>query len=259
MPYELFYWPEIQGRGEFVRLVLEEIGADYVDIGRLPATRGGGYKRLLAALDGELAPYAFAMPVLRSDSIVIAQTALITRYLGERHGLAPDGERERLAAAAIALTIADLVAETHDTHHPISVEQYYEDQRAAARQRAKAFRTGRIPKFLGYLERILATNGDYLVGNAVSYVDLAAFQIVAGLRYAFPVTMTKLEPELPRLIALHDRIAERPRIAAYLVSDRRLPFSNEGIFRRYPELDAPARRSSQRRSVKNKPRKRCRN
>jgi len=258
MVYELFYWPEIQGRGEFIRLVLEDVGADYVDVGRLPASRGGGYKRLVSALEGELAPYAFALPVLRADSIVVAQTALITRFLGERHGLAPEGERERLAAATVALTIADLVSEAHDTHHPISVEQYYEQQKPAARKRAQAFRSKRIPKFLSYLEGILAANGDSLVGRSVSYVDLAAFQVVAGLRYAFPVTMAKLEPEYPRLVALHDRIAERPRLATYLASERRLPFSNEGIFRRYPELDAPAPRRNQRRTATKKPRKRRR-
>jgi glutathione S-transferase len=236
--YELFYWPEIQGRGEFVRLVLEDAGASYVDVGRLPASRGGGGARLEAALEGDLAPYAFALPVLRAGSIVIAQTALITRFLGERLGLAPKTEAQRLSAATVALTIADLVTETHDTHHPLSVDDYYERQRAAAHKRSRAFREHRIPKFLGYLEGMLDDNGDHLVGRAVSYVDLAAFQVLEGLRYAFPRTLASLERKLPRLVSLHDRIAERPRIAAYLASDRRLPFSNADIFRRYAELDA---------------------
>jgi glutathione S-transferase len=232
MGYELFYWPEIQGRGEFVRLVLEDLGIPYVDVGR------DDPDRIESALEGELAPYAFAPPVLRDGVIVVAQTANITRFLGERHGLAPTAERERLAAATVALTIADLVTETHDTHHPTSVEQRYERQKPAARQRARGFREYRIPKFLQYLEDILSVNGAYLVGSTASYVDLSAFQVVVGLEYAFPHTLARLAPELPRLFALRDRIAARPRIAAYLASERRLPFNNFDIFRRYPELDA---------------------
>lgn len=228
--YELYYWSGIQGRGEFVRLVLEDIGQSYVDIGREQ-----GDDAVANALDGVLAPYAFAPPVLRAGDLVIAQTALITRWLGERHGLAPHDERGRLAAAAIALTIADLVAEAHDTHHPITVEEVYEKQKAPAHQRARAFRESRIPKFLGYLERILERSGNYLVGT-VSYADLAAFQIVEGLTYAFPKTMAK--QRIPKLRALRDRIAQRPRITAYITSDRRLTFNESGIFRHYAELDA---------------------
>jgi glutathione S-transferase len=236
--YELFYWAEIQGRGEFVRLVLEDTGATYIDVAR---DAKDGSKRLIAALAGELAPYAFAVPVLRDGELIIPQTVAITKFLGERHGLAPADERGRLAAHAVALTIADLVNEVHDTHHPISVEDYYENQRDAALQRARVFREARLPKFLGYLERMLGhdrtSDGRFLVGNEASYADLAAFQIIDGLHYAFPRAMQQLRPTIPKLLALRDRIAERPRIAAYLHSPRRIPFNESGIFRHYPELD----------------------
>jgi len=228
--YELYYWSEIQGRGEFVRLVLEDAGQDYVDVGREK-----GDEAVAEALDGVLAPYAFAPPVLRAGELVISQTALITRWLGERHGLAPADERGRLFAAMIALTIADLVAETHDTHHPLNVGEVYEKQKVAARERARAFRQLRIPKFLGYLERILESSGDYLVGTP-SYADLAAFEVLEGLTYAFPRTVHR--QHIPRLRKLHDRIARRPRIAAYVGSARRLPFSESDIFRHYAELEA---------------------
>ena len=228
--YELFYWSEIQGRGEFVRLVLEDAAQPYVDVGR-----ERGDEAVAAALGGPLAPYAFAPPVLRAGEIVIAQTALITRWLGERHGLAPADERGRLAAATIALTIADLVAEAHDTHHPLAVDQVYEKQKAAAHERARAFRLHRIPKFVGYLEKILERSGDYLVGTP-SYADLAAFEVVEGLDYAFPRAMAR--QQIPKLRALRDRIAQRPRITEYLTSPRRLPFNESGIFRHYPELEA---------------------
>jgi glutathione S-transferase len=228
--YELFYWSEIQGRGEFVRLVLEDAAQPYVDIGR---ERGDG--AVAEALGGDLAPYAFAPPVLRAGDLVIAQTALITRWLGEKHGLAPADERGRLAAATIALTIADLVAEAHDTHHPVAVDQTYEKQKAPAHERARSFRLHRIPKFVGYLEKILERSGDYLVGTP-SYADLAAFQVVDGLDYAFPRAMAR--QNIPKLRALRDRIAQRPRITEYLTSPRRLAFSESGIFRHYPELEA---------------------
>jgi glutathione S-transferase len=237
-PYELFYWAGIQGRGEFVRLVLEDIGAEYVDVAR--ATKDGS-ARIAKALAGELAPYAFAVPVLRDGELVIPQTAAITRYLGERHGLAPADERGRLAAHGVALTIADLVVEVHDTHHPISVEDTYETQRDAAVKRARVFREARLPKFLGYLERMLGhdrtSDGRFLVGDAISYADLAAFQVVEGIEYAFPRAMQRLQPSIPKLLALRDRVAARPRIEAYLRSPRRIPFNESGIFRRYPELD----------------------
>jgi glutathione S-transferase len=234
MEYELYYWPEIQGRGEFVRLVLEDAGCDYVDVAREP----GGEAKLMAVLAGEReGVLPFAPPVLYAGSIVIAQTAAITRFLGERHGLAPSSDAGRAGALTIALTIADLVAETHDTHHPITGDKRYETQKPAAHDRAAAFRRARIPKFLGYLERNLERNGDVLVGAAISYVDLAAFQVVEGLSYAFPRAMARVGGDIPRLLALRDRVAQRPRLLRYLTSPRRLPFSEQGIFRHYPELD----------------------
>jgi len=234
MRYELYYWPGLQGRGEFVRLVLEDVGADYVDVAREP----GGMKKLLAGLEHGLdGVLPFAPPYLCAGKTVLAQAANITRFLGERHGLAPKAERGRVAAAMVALTIADLVAEVHDTHHPITVEKAYETQKPAAKQRAAAFREQRIPKFTQWLEDTLAMNGKQLVGSAISYADLSAFQVVMGLHYAFPNAMNKRAGKLKRLLALRDRVAARPRLAAYLASPRRVPFNETGIFRHYPELD----------------------
>lgn len=234
MEYELYYWP-IQGRGEVARLILEDAGAEYADVGRQP----DGINRLKRVLeDGEPGFLAFAPPILRAGELWVAQSAQIASFLGERLGLAPEGEQARLTARTIMLTIADLVDEVHDTHHPIAVEKYYDEQKAAALQRAESFRTARLPKFLRYLERNLERNTTgVLVGSDVSYVDLAAFQIVEGLTYAFPRAFGALHSEVPKLLALRDRVSSRPRLAAYLASDRRIPFSEHGIFRRYPELD----------------------
>lgn len=234
MKYELYYWPQIQGRGEFVRLVLEDAGCDYVDVAREP----GGEAKLAAVLRGERAGVVpFAPPVLYAGELVVAQTVAITSFLGERHGLAPSDNAGKLGALTIALTIADLVAEAHDTHHPTAVDQAYEDQQPAAKERAAAFRRARIPKFLGYLERNLERNGDVLVGRDVSYVDLAAFQVVEGLSYAFPRALARATKAVPKLMALRDRVAQRPRLLHYLTSPRRLPFGEQGIFRHYAELD----------------------
>ncbi len=241
MSYELYYWPSIQGRGEFVRLALEEAGAAYVDVARSNAP-GAGLPALTRLLEStELALPPFAPPVLRAGSLLIAQTGTILDFLGGRHGLAPQEEAGRLAVQQLQLTLADWLVEVHDTHHPIASGQYYEEQKPEARRRAQDFRTHRMPKYLGYFERVLRQNpaGErFLHGGALSYADLSLFQMVEGLRYAFPHTMAQLEPGHPRLIALHTRVRERPRIAAYLASPRRLAFNAQGIFRHYPELDA---------------------
>jgi glutathione S-transferase len=234
--YELFYWPGIQGRGEFVRLVLEDAGADYVDVCRAPGGVGRMQSILAGKEDSTFVP--FAPPVLRAAPLWLSQTAVITSYLGELLGLAPRDHRGRLAARAVALTIADLVAEIHDTHHPIAVDKYYDEQKPAANERAAAFRARRLPKFLGFLERNVERNpSGVLVGDSISYVDLAAFQVIEGLAYAFPHALDKVRAATPGVFALRDRVAQRPRLAAYLASPRRLPFNEHGIFRRYPELD----------------------
>jgi glutathione S-transferase len=242
MQYELYYWPTIQGRGEFVRLALEEAGVDYVDVARNPRESGGGIGAMLRLLDGNSAERpAFAPPILRCGDLVVAQTANILAWLGAHHRLAPRREADRLWTQQLQLTIADFVVEAHDTHHPIASGLYYEEQRREARRRAADFLANRAPKYLGYFERVLEVNpagARHLVGARLSYADLSLFQVIAGMRYAFPHAMRGLEKALPRSIALHDRVAARPRIAAYLGSERRLPFSQEGIFRHYPELDA---------------------
>lgn len=241
MRYELYYWPSIQGRGEFVRLALEEAGADYVDVARGRESRRSGIAGMMRLMDdNRIQQPPFAPPFLKAGKHIIGQTANILMYLGGRHALAPAGEAGRLWAHQLQLTIADLVQEVHDTHHPISGDLYYEDQRKPARLRAEHFRKSRLPKFLEYFEDVLARNatGDrYLVGARLTYPDLSLFQIVEGLRYAFPRAMRRLEKRIPRVVALHDRIAKRPRIAAYLASKRRIAFNEDGIFRRYPELD----------------------
>jgi glutathione S-transferase len=238
MRYELYYWPEIQGRGEFVRLTLEDAGANYIDVARLPKRGMAGMMRFMESRSVEHPP--FAPPFLKAGKLVIAQTANILLYLGTRLRLVPKDEASRLWAHQLQLTIADWVGEVHDTHHPISGGLYYQDQKREAKRRAADFRDNRLPKFLDYFEQILKRNpkgAEYLVSKAVSYVDLSLFQMIAGLRYAFPRAMAKLEPEYRRIVAFHDRVSVRPRLAAYLASPRRLPFNQEGIFRHYTELD----------------------
>jgi glutathione S-transferase len=239
MRYELYYWPGIQGRGEFVRLALEAGGANYVDVGRMSG-RGMGVPAIMRFLEGRAVRRPpFAPPFLKAGKQVIGQTADILLFLGPRLGLAPRAEADRLWVHSLQLTIADFVGEAHDTHHPIASGLYYEDQKPAAKRRAADFIRSRVPKYLGYFEDVLARNrpGRYLVGGRVSYVDLSIFQVVEGLRYAFPRAMSRRERRYPRVIALHDRVAARPRIAAYLASERRISFNESGIFRHYPELD----------------------
>jgi glutathione S-transferase len=236
MRYELYYWPEIQGRGEFVRLALEEAGADYVDVAR----HGKGEDHMIDLMSrGRMDTPPFAPPFLKAGKLWIAQTANILLYLGAHEGLAPKAEAGRLWAHQLQLTITDLVVEIHDTHHPVSGWLYYQEQRPAAKRRTGDFWRYRVPKFLGYFERILGkSGGPYVLGRRLSYVDLSLFQIVEGLRYAFPKRMRRFERKVPRLVELHERVGKRKRIAAYLGSDRRIAFSQWGIYRYFRELDA---------------------
>jgi glutathione S-transferase len=239
MAYQLYYWPSIQGRGEFVRLALEEAGAEYDDVAR----GHGGVAAMQRLMEAAAPRPPFAPPFLKDGEVLIAQTANILLYLGRRHGLAPPDEAARLWAHQLQLTIADVVDEAHDTHHPIASSLYYEDQLSEAKRRAADFIANRIPKYLGYFERVLERNPQdnrCLIGRRVGYCDLSLFQLVVGLRYAFPAAMARLDPRFSRVAALHDRVAARPRIAAYLASPRRIAFNEQGVFRRYPELDMPA-------------------
>src|SRR5258706_11569653 len=237
MRYELYYWPEIQGRGEFIRLALEDAGADYIDVAR----EKGGMERMLGLMEGRsLARPPFAPPFLKAGRLVIAQTANILLYLGPRLRLAPKNEADRLWVHQLQLTIADWLAEVHDAHHPIASGLYYEDQKREAKRRAVDFRKNRLPKYLGYFEEALRRNpkrSGWLAGARAAYADLSLFQMIEGLDYAFPRAMKKLARRYPRVLALHDRAAARPRLAGYLSSERRIPFNQQGIFRHYPELD----------------------
>jgi glutathione S-transferase len=240
MIYGLYYWPSIQGRGEFVRLALEEAGASYRDIAR-ESGKGEGVDALMRLMaHRKIYNPPFAPPFLTAGRVMVAQTANILQFLGGRHGLAPKDEAGRFWAQSLQLSVTDFVAEVHDTHHPIAAGSYYEDQKPQARRRSADFIRHRMPKFLGYFEKVLAQNPRserYAVGARLTYVDLSLFQIVAGLTYAFPRAMRNGRRRYRRLYSLHDRIAERPRIAAYLASPRRIAFNNDGIFRHYPELD----------------------
>ncbi len=235
MRYQLYYWTQIQGRGEYVRLALEEAGADYVDVAR----GKGGEDKLIALMQRAPVKHPpFAPPFLKAGPLVIGQTANILLYLGEREGLAPRTTAGRLWTHQLQLTIADFVAEAHDSHHPIASSLYYEDQRAEAKRRSRHFRTERARKYLGYFETILKrSGGPYLLGRRLTYADLSLFQVIEGLRYAFPRATKRLEKKIPRVVALHDRVARRPRIKAYLASERRIGFNQMGIFRHYKELD----------------------
>jgi len=227
MKYELYYWPSIQGRGEFVRLALEDAGAQYVDVARRTEWRNAGMSAMMAAMKRY---HVFAPPFLRAGTVVVAQTALILHFLSPRLGLAPKSEKAQLWLFQQQLTISDFLVEVHDTHHPIGGCLYYEDQKPEARRRTQLFVKDRIPKYMGYFETLARPKG-------FTYLDLSLFQVIEGLRYAFPNGFAKVERKYPKLIALHDRVAARPRLAKYLASKRRIPFNQQGIFRHYADLD----------------------
>jgi glutathione S-transferase len=241
MTYELFYWPGIQGRAEFVRLALEEAGARYLDVAVLPEAQGGGVPAILRVLEarGVRRP-PFAPPILRAGRQLIAQTPNILLFLGGPLKLAPRDERGRLWTHQLELTILDFYVEIFNTHHPLGDGYAYEEQKAEAGRRTRDFLAVRLPKFLGYFERVLELNDSrrpWMIGARLSYADLSMAQVIAGLKYAFPSACGRALRRRPRLRALHDAVFERPRIARYVTSGRRLDFNNEDLFRHYPELD----------------------
>ena len=242
MIYKLYYWPGIQGRGEFVRLALEDAGAEYVDIALAPEEQGGGVPAMMKYLDGsDIARPPFAPPFLQAGRKLVGQTANILLFLGPRLGLAPRDADGRLWTHQLQLTLADFVLEIHDTHHPMGGGLYYEQQKPEARRRSRDFLAQRLPKFLGYFERVIERNPEsaiWMAGSRFSYADLSMAQVLAGLRYAFPAASRKALRPCPRLRALHDAVFARPRIKRYVASGRRLAFNNDDLFRRYPELDA---------------------
>lgn len=241
MSYELHYWPGLQGRGEFVRLALEAAGASYVDVARGAEEDGRGVAAMKRLLQDEASPQPpFAPPILKDGDRVIAQTAAILQYLGPTLRLVGRSEMARVWTNQIQLTIADAVHEAHDTHHPLGVWLYYEDQKPEALRRARGFCAERLPRFMRWFEQILQRNPAgprQLVGARLSYADLSLFQLVEGLAYAFPKATQRALAAAPAVADLRARTAAQPRLAAYLASERRIAFNEQGIFRRYPELD----------------------
>ncbi|MEJ8840280.1 glutathione S-transferase [Ramlibacter sp. AN1133] len=246
MAYQLHYWPGIPGRGEFVRLALEAAGADYVEVCRGDAAQGLGVPAMLHYLEDAAVPRPpFACPFLVDGKTVVGQTAAILLYLGPRLGLVPQREADRLWAHQVQLTIADLVQEVHDLHHPIAGNLYYEDQKAEALRRSEDFRRERLPKFMAWFEAVLQRNAGNaarevprMIRGRLGYVDLSVFQLVEGLLYALPKATRRVLKKAPLVGALHAGVPRQRRLAAYLASERRLPFNEQGIFRHYPELDA---------------------
>ncbi|ANY16272.1 glutathione S-transferase [Bordetella pseudohinzii] len=234
MSYELWYWSDIPGRGEFVRLALEAANIPYRDCAREPQV---GSQGLIEDMLRTRQHPPFAPPYLVAEGMTLGQTANILYFLGERHGLAPADLPGRLWVNQLQLTIADIVAEAHDVHHPIAASLYYEDQQTEALRRAAYFRKERMPKYLAYFERALSGGGGWLAGGERwSYVDLSLYHVIFGLLYAFPHRMAMIARDYPQVMALHDRVANLPELQAYLTSPRRLAMGAD-LFRHYVELD----------------------
>ncbi len=241
MGYELYYHASIQGRGEFVRLALEEGGASYTDIGRQLAEQGGGQQAVLAMMGdagGDRPP--FAPPILKDGDYLVSHTANILMYVGNHIGLAPADEQQRHWLHGLQLTITDFIKDVHDTHHPLSNALFYEEQKDEAAAANEKFHELRVPKYFGYFEIVIARNSSasgWLVGDALSYGDTSIYHLVEGMNYAWPKRWASVAGNYPGMCQIRNRVAARPNIQSYLASERRIPFNTNGVFRHYPELD----------------------
>ncbi|KAJ1536472.1 hypothetical protein HK405_015213 [Cladochytrium tenue] len=254
----LFYWPSIQGRGEFVRLALEAAGVPYVDVARDAGDRGPGLllstmQAVAAASPASATPRPFAPPFIEAIPAAagavgetgplryVSHVAVVLQHLATRlpGRLCPEQMMEQ--ALQLQLTITDLVKEVHDCHHPVASALYFHDQRDEAIMHTREFLKTRPQKFLAYFEALApapgASAGPFVFGSSISYVDTSVFQVVEGLRYMFPKAAPKLLQATPRVLGLCEAVRAHPGVAAYLLSSRRIPFNEDGIFRHYAELD----------------------
>ena len=233
MSYQLFYWPMIPGRGEFVRLFMEAAELEYEDVA---ATQGAD--ALVEDLHSREGLRPFAPPYLVDEDVVIGQTALILLYLSDKEGLGSGDLATDLKLMQLQMDIADCVEEVHATHHPVSAGLYYADQMEAAYDKAQDFRANRIPKYLIHFDNALATNGGpFMMGDQWTHVDTSLFQLMEGLDFAFPNYMQTMKGSWANLEALQRAVPEIEGIEAYLASERRMDFNEDGIFRHYEELD----------------------
>ncbi|KAG4413990.1 hypothetical protein IFR04_012857 [Cadophora malorum] len=246
-PYELIYWPGLPGRGEHIRLAFEESGIPYTDSAFDPKCMDLVLSHISPENHGDsLNPPICAPPILKHGSLIINQTPNILLYLGPKLGLVPTAEEDEggvYHVNQLTLTALDgLSNEVHDVHHPVDTGLYYEDQKEEAKRKADGYLKNRLPKFLGYFERVLggeaSKGGEWLYGGRLTYADLVLFQCVDGIKEAFPNAMKRIENEgkFSKVFALHKRVEERPNIKDYLASNRRQAYGM-GIYRHYPELD----------------------
>jgi len=239
MAYELYYWPFIPGRGEPVRLTFAFGGVAYRDVAREAPSPKEGAEILVSFNEGERSEgHPFAPPYLIVDEdgerTLHWQSAHLCDLVARREGLVDEANASY--AASLVLTLADLMDEAHDTHHPLATGLYYEEQKDAAKVRAGYFWENRIPKYLGFFEHH-ASDAGTLVGEATSHVDAIAWHVLEGLHYAFPKAMASYAGRWPKLEALRACVPQHPSLGAYIASDDRMAFNEQGIFRRYPELD----------------------
>lgn len=248
--YKLLYHPGLPGRGEYIRLAFEATSTPYTDVSNTSqAGIGEVYGTLSPQSLGEgLNPPKFAPPMLRvggagpnGSDLLISQTSNVLLYLGRKLGLSGESEAEGYWVNEVVLTGLDFCNDCHDTHHPIATGMFYEDQKDEALKKASDFRENRIPKFLGYFERVLRGNGaraqgKYLVGKGLTAADLVVWQVVDGVRYAFPKEMEARMKEFEGVWEFYESLKGESWLEEYLASERRLKYG-DGIFRYYKELD----------------------
>jgi len=230
--WQILYWPAKDadgkvaagaGRAEYLRVLFEEAGVPYQDV--TAGLRAFFWQNL------EAQPYpALAPPAIRKNNFILGQTAVCAKRLAMEFGFYPTDEDDAAHAEQIVTTVHEYIAEGRSAFHPVKNTMSYHDQKEEAKPYIAAFKADRLPRYMTNFERFLKANrggGGFFVGDSLSYVDLQVMVMLQVTRSQFPDAWEALDAKL-----LKDHLAQmeaRPRIKAYLLSDRKQPFAGDSM------------------------------
>ena len=204
MAYRLFYW-EKRGRGEQIRLLLNELGQEYEDV-YVPMNEE--FMKLKRQGPGTL--YFGSVPMLEDGDFKLAQGPVIMNYLGRKHGLMPADLQPAAKTEAMVVGAEDM---------RMAYFRLLGDGREE--KQAKFVGGAWNDRWLSAWSGLIELNGDtgYLVGSTLTQADLAVWDALdAIITWIDGATFASFA----RVQKFYESIKARPAIASYLASDRRI-------------------------------------